>query len=110
MAEVLPDGTYVYNTAGENLGHISDVILEKRSGKATYAVMSFGGFLGIGEEQHPIPWDRLDYDENRGGYVVDIPKATLESAPRHERGRNDWTSDRAYEERLHRHYGATPYW
>src|ERR1700733_949804 len=56
------NGTSVYNRAGEKLGSIYDVMLDKRSGKAEYAVMSFGGFLGIGDTYHPLPWTVLNYD------------------------------------------------
>src|SRR5271157_4713362 len=56
------NGTTVYNRAGEKLGSIYDVMLAKGSGKAEYAVMSFGGFLGIGDRYHPLPWDALTYD------------------------------------------------
>ena len=67
-------GTDVYNTSGDHLGSISDIVIEKVSGDAKYAVMSFGGFLGIGEDEHPIPWDKLTYNVEKDGYVVDIPK------------------------------------
>lgn len=103
-------GTDVYNTSGDHLGSISDVVIEKVSGSAKYAVMSFGGFLGIGEDEHPIPWDKLTYSVEQDGYVVDIPKETLESAPRYEPGRHDQLHDRAFEERIYTHYGSVPYW
>lgn len=103
-------GTDVYNTSGDHLGSISDIVIEKVSGDAKYAVMSFGGFLGIGEDEHPIPWDKLTYNVEKDGYVVDIPKETLESAPRYERGRHDRLYDRAFEERIYTHYGMIPYW
>jgi PRC-barrel domain len=67
-------GTEVYNTAGEHLGDVYDVMLDKRSGKIAYAVMSFGGFLGIGERYHPLPWATLEYDTKQGGYVVGLTK------------------------------------
>ncbi len=57
------NGTTVYNTAGEKLGSVYDVMIDKRSGKAAYAIMSFGGFLGIGDSYHPLPWQSLTYDE-----------------------------------------------
>src|SRR3954466_13357868 len=75
------NGTSVYNRAGEKLGSIYDVMLEKVSGKAECAVMSFGGFLGIGDRYHPLPWRVLDYDPAQGGYVVDIDRDRLERAP-----------------------------
>ncbi len=57
------NGTTVYNTAGEKLGSVYDVMIDKRSGKAAYAIMSFGGFLSIGDSYHPLPWQSLTYDE-----------------------------------------------
>src|SRR5215204_6076750 len=71
------NGTYVFNGQGESLGSIYDVMIDKRSGEVAYAVMSFGGFLGIGEEYSPLPWSALSYDTGQGGYVVDIDKETL---------------------------------
>lgn len=103
-------GTAVYNQAGENLGEVYSVMIDKLSGKVAYAVMSFGGFLGIGDRYHPLPWSMLHYDTARGGYVVNIDKSTLEGAPSY--GENetvDW-SDPAYGRRLHEHYQVPPYW
>lgn len=75
------NGTNVYNRRGDTLGTIYDVMLDKRTGRVEYAVMSFGGFLGIGEHYHPLPWNILEYDERQGGYVVDLDRARLQGAP-----------------------------
>jgi sporulation protein YlmC with PRC-barrel domain len=75
------EGTDVYNRAGEHLGTIDHVMIDKFSGQVGYAVMSFDGFLGIGEKYHPLPWQVLDYDTRKGGYVVDLDRQTLEKAP-----------------------------
>jgi sporulation protein YlmC with PRC-barrel domain len=75
------NGTNVYNHAGDKLGSIYDVMLAKESGKAEYAIMSFGGFLGIGEKFHPLPWDALTYSPERDGYVGDLDRNRLEGAP-----------------------------
>src|SRR4051812_17248930 len=75
------NGTNVYNTAGDALGEIHDVMIDKKSGRIAYAVMSFGGFLGIGERYHPIPWSTLKYDTRQGGYVVGITREQLSGAP-----------------------------
>ena len=74
------EGTAVYNAAGENLGEIDDLMIDKLSGKVAYAIMSFGGgFLGImGNQYHPLPWSVLKYDTGRGGYVVNLDKQQLE--------------------------------
>ena len=88
------EGTDVYNMQGEKLGTVDDIMLDKVSGKAIYAIMSFGGFLGIGEKYHPLPWSTLKYGEVKGGYVVNLDKQILEGAPSY--GMNEdfrWTAD-----------------
>ena len=75
------NGTNVYDMRGEKLGSIYDVVLDKASGKTEYAILSFGGFLGIGDKYHPLPWAQLKYDTDRGGYVVDLDRNRLEGAP-----------------------------
>jgi sporulation protein YlmC with PRC-barrel domain len=70
-------GTAVYNSAGDNLGSIHDLMIDKRAGRVAYAVMSFGGFLGIGEKFHPLPWKVLTYDESKGGYNIDLTSDEL---------------------------------
>jgi hypothetical protein len=102
------EGTSVYNRGGESLGSIYDVMIDKRSGQVAYAVMSFGGFLGMGERYHPLPWAVLDYDERQGGYVVDLDKQRLQNAPSY--GVNetpDW-SNRDYGRRIDEYYGVPP--
>ena len=71
----------VFNPAGERIGHVEDLSIHKVSGQVIYALMSFGGFLGIGERFHPVPWSMLEYDIERDGYVVPLDKAALEKAP-----------------------------
>jgi hypothetical protein len=75
------EGTAVYNPPGDHLGTIHDLMIDKRSGIVAYAVMSFGGFLRIGEKYHPLPWDLLTYDEAKGGYNVDLTEDQLRRAP-----------------------------
>lgn len=103
-------GTAVYNPHAEKLGVIDDVMLDKRSGNAAYAVMSFGGFLGLGGDYYPIPWSKLKYDSAMSGYVVDIEPRVLEGAPAYAAGAQPRWGDQEYEEGLHRYYGAPPYW
>ncbi len=103
------EGTSVYNLAGEKLGTVEDIMLDKVSGKAIYAVMSFGGFLGIGEKYHPLPWSTLQYDESRGGYVVNLDKRKLESAPTYAMDDDfRWTPE--YGRSVDRYYGAPTFW
>ena len=97
------EGTKVYNRKGEKLGSVMNFMVEKHSGKAEYAVMEFGGILGIGNEYYPIPWQMLEYDPKQGGYVVDISKEKLENAPRY-RDR-DRLFDHAYGQSVFGYYG-----
>ena len=104
------EGTAVYDRAGEKLGSIHTVMIDKVSGRVAYAVMSFGGFLGIGDRYHPLPWDVLDYDTGQGGYVVALDRNLLEEAPTFgTRETPDW-SDRRWGQQVHDYYGARPYW
>src|SRR6202000_296430 len=74
-------GTTVYNTGLEKLGSIEDVMIDKASGRIAYAILGFGGLLGIGDHFYPLPWEKLTYNTEIGGYVVDIDRDTLEGAP-----------------------------
>ena len=84
------EGTTVYGTDGNDLGSIKRLMIEKLSGKVAYAVMSFGGFLGMGEEEHTIPWSKLTYDTGLGGYRTDITEEQLRGAPSFYRDRDDY--------------------
>lgn len=77
------EGTLVYNIQRQKLGSIAHIMIDKKSGRSEYAVMEFGGILGLGTDHYPIPWDMLTYDVEQGGYVVDIDKQRLTDAPRH---------------------------
>ncbi len=74
-------GTHVYNTKGDHIGHVEDVVLDKMSNNVMFVILGFGGFLGIGEKFHAMPWSMLDYEKERGGYVVNLDKQTLQEAP-----------------------------
>lgn len=103
------EGTKVYDPAGEHIGSIERILVEKRSGKVSYAVLSFGGFLGIGSDHYPLPWTKLNYDQDLGGYRVDVTKAQLEGAPKYERENDEyWTEENG--RRVYDYYGVTPHW
>ena len=104
------EGTAVMNRQGEKLGSIESVMIEKRSGKVAYAVMSFGGFLGIGDQHHPVPWSSLTYDTNVGGYVIDADRARLQGAPAYKGSETPNWGDRTWGQRVHQYYGVRPYW
>ncbi|WP_375455432.1 PRC-barrel domain-containing protein [uncultured Methylobacterium sp.] len=97
------EGTAVYDPAGRHLGAVHNFMVDKVSGQVAYAVLAFGGFLGLGENHHPLPWKALTYSVELGGYVVDIDPATLAGAPSHGPG-EDGFADPAYGGRLDDHY------
>jgi hypothetical protein len=84
------EGTAVYDANGEKMGSIKRVMIEKRSGQVAYAVISFGGFLGIGDDHYPIPWAALKYDTSLGGYRTLITEQQLKSAPKYQGESWDW--------------------
>ena len=104
------EGTPVYNGAGEKLGSIHSVMIEKRSGKVAYAVMSFGGFLGVREHVHPVPWEMLTYDVDHDGYRVDLTREQLKNAPTLQLDEADRPRDRAYDDDVSRYYGTLNWW
>ncbi|MGI3899046.1 MAG: PRC-barrel domain-containing protein [Janthinobacterium lividum] len=83
-------GTEVFGRNGERLGTVYNFMVDKITGRVAYAVMSFGGFLGLGERYHPLPWEALTYDPTRGGYVVDLDREKLEHAPSFAAGEEPW--------------------
>ena len=104
------EGTAVYDRGGEKLGSIHSVMIDKISGKVAYAVMSFGGFLGMGDSYHPLPWHVLTYDTGQGGYVVDLDRNKLEEAPTYATSETPNWSDRRWGQQVHDYYGSRPYW
>ena len=74
-------GTTVKNTAGQKIGQVEDIVLDKQSNRIIFAVVGFGGFLGMNEKYHPVPWSALDYVESEDSYVVPFTKEQLQTAP-----------------------------
>lgn len=103
------EGTPVYRANGEKIGNIDWVMIDKHSGQVAYAVLGFGGFLGLGNDHYPLPWSALTYSEELGGYEVDVSDEQLRGAPKYGSDDDSWY-DRPNEQRLHDYYGATPYW
>ena len=102
-------GTNVFNPAGEKLGHLEKIMLDKYSGRVAFALMSFGGFLGIGTRFHPLPWGALKYDTAKEGYVVDLDKKTLEEAPTTEAFDTPLWEDELWNRKVYDYY-KQPYW
>jgi hypothetical protein len=103
------EGTAVYGPDREKIGSIERIMIDKISGKVAYAVLSFGGFLGIGEDYYPVPWSKLDYDTRLGGYRVDFTKDQLDQAPKYTESQG-WNWSRENDRRVYDYYGADPYW
>jgi hypothetical protein len=102
------EGTNVYRSNGEKIGEIERVMLDKRGGTVAYAVMSFGGFLGLGHDHYPVPWARLTYSERLEGYEVNISDDELKGAPKY--GDTEWTWDRDQERKVYDYYKIPPDW
>lgn len=100
------EGTVVYNPAGERLGTIQRFMVDKHSGRAHYAVMQFGGIMGIGGDCYPIPWEMLVYQPCQGGYVVELTKEQIGSAPHYHLAATP-EYDREFNQRIYSHYGLT---
>jgi hypothetical protein len=102
------EGTPVRRSDGSKVGTIERLMIDKLSGNVVYAVMTFGGFLGINEKRLPVPWARLHYDRALGGYHLDLTDEELKRAPSYEKD-FDW-GDRAREVEIHNYYRTPPYW
>lgn len=103
------EGTAVYGADDRKIGSVQRVMIDKISGKVAYAVISFGGFLGMGEDYYPMPWPNLKYDTNLGGYRVGVTEDQLKGAPKYSSSTGwDW-SDRARDREVYDYY-KTPLW
>lgn len=103
-------GDEVYNDQGEHLGEIKEFMIDTASGDIAYAVLSFGGFLGMGDKLFAIPWEALNIDMDRRRIILNVDKEALKDAPGFDK--NDWPSspDRSFIDRVHQHYGYEPYY
>ncbi|RJP64629.1 MAG: PRC-barrel domain containing protein [Comamonadaceae bacterium] len=102
-------GNDVCNAQDEDLGDIKEIMLDMRTGQVSYAVLSFGGFMGMGDKLFAVPWAALTLDTERKRFVLDVSRDRLESAPGFDR--NDWPdmADTAWEKGIHAWYGTRPY-
>ena len=101
------EGTAVYGADRNKIGEVERLMIDKRSGQVSYAVLSFGGFLGIGDDYYPLPWQSLKYDTDLGGYQTNLTEAQLKGAPKYadDSGWN-WT-DTGRTKTVDDYYGAT---
>ncbi|GEO17677.1 PRC-barrel domain-containing protein [Microvirga aerophila] len=104
------EGSAVYDPSGKYIGSIKRLMIEKMSGRIVYTVVSFGGFVGLGEDQHTVPWSKLTYDNGLGGYRTDITEEQLLGAPIFYRADNYHWADREQERGLHDYWAAPYYW
>lgn len=98
-------GTNVFNPNRDKLGSIESLVIDKISGQVRYAVMNFGGFLGIGSDVYPLPWEAMKYDTDLGGYVVSLSKEQLQGAPSYDKNHVPNYSDE-YGRKVYDHYGV----
>jgi sporulation protein YlmC with PRC-barrel domain len=102
------EGTAVYDARGKRIGKVERLVIDKAGGRVAYAVLSFGGFLGIGADHFPIPWPMLDYDEKLGGYRVDITEEQLKNAPKIEQGESWQQANQDRDEEVHGYWRQSP--
>jgi hypothetical protein len=102
------EGTRVYGADGKHIGSIERLIIGKKDGRVAYAVLSFGGFLGIGHDHYPLPWEKLSYDTQLDGYRIDLTKEQIEGAPSYADDDDNWYNDNG--RRVYDYYGVPPYW
>jgi hypothetical protein len=103
-------GTKVYNRRHEHVGTLDEIMIDKISGHVAYAVVSFGGFLGMGETRRAIPWGVLHYDTRDDGYIADVDDAVLKDAPNEIPTGDAYARDVDWNTRIYSHFGVPPYW
>ena len=101
------EGTPVFDASGNELGSIHTVMIGKRDGRVAYAVLSFGGFLGMGASFYPLPWQHLSYSQEHDGYVTNVTEEMLTGAPNYETADSTAWSDRSWRGSVDTHYGPS---
>lgn len=101
-------GNDVYNNSGDDLGDIKEFMLDMRTGRVSYAVLSFGGFLGMGDRLFAVPWDALKLDTANKRFTLDVNKERLEAAPGFDKGNWPNMSDQTWAQGVHAYYGTKP--
>lgn len=103
-------GDAVRNPEGEDLGRIEEIMIDLDEGRVAYAVLSFGGFMGLGDKLFAIPWQALSLRPDEHRFVLEVSRETLEEAPGFDKDNWPDTSDREWLVRVYRYYGYEPYW
>jgi len=102
-------GNDVFNRDSEDLGDIKEIMLDMRTGRVSYAVLSFGGFMGVGKKFFAVPWEALTLDTENKRFVLDVNKDKLGSAPGFDKDHWPDMADPTWEKSIHAHYGTKPY-
>jgi sporulation protein YlmC with PRC-barrel domain len=110
MAAATLTGNDVVNAAGEDLGEIEHIMLDVPSGRIAYAVLSFGGFLGMGEKLFAIPWHALKLDVANKCFILDATVEQLQNAPGFDKGQWPSMADQKWARDIHSYYSSAPYW
>jgi len=103
-------GHKVYNPQGETLGDIKDVMLDVDLGRVVYSVLSFGGFLGMGDKLFAIPFEAFRLDPSNDRVILNVPKDRLKNAPGFDKDHIPSAADRKWGTQIHEYYGLQPYW
>jgi len=103
-------GDGVRNEAGEDLGKVDDIMIDLPTGRVAYAVLSFGGFLGMGNKLFAVPWSVLRIDEDKKKFIMPVDKKTLENAPGFDKDNWPDMADTTWGTKIYNYYGAKPYW
>ena len=105
------EGTAVYGANRDKMGDVKSIMLNKRTGKVEYAVLSIGGFLGLGTNLHPVPWSKLTYNTDLDGFLVNLTADQLKDAPTFSNSDSFMlNSNRDREAEVYKYYDETPYW
>lgn len=104
------EGTSIYGKNGEKIGSVRRIMIDKITGEARDVEVSVGAFLGMGGELHSLPWQKLEYDTELGGYKLDVTEEQLRGAPTYGEADRDRQLDRDYQTRVYSHWAVSPYW
>ena len=104
------EGMPVYDVRGKRIGKVERLMIDKLTGRIAYAILSFGGFLGIGEDHYPIPWSMLTCNEKPDGFQLDITEEQLKNAPKIEQGENWEQTNRARNQDVYDYWEVRCYW
>jgi len=110
MAADTLEGDKVFNNAGDELGEITNIMIDVPNGRVAYAVLSFGGFLGMGNKLFAVPWDVLQLDTESKCFVLDVDREKLEAAPGFDKDHWPSMADQRWATDIHSYYGSRPYW